>query len=286
MSRIAYVNGRYLPHRHAAVSIEDRGYQFADGVYEVIAVYNDRLTDEALHLARLARSLEELRIAAPVPVNALALILARVIKVNRLAEGFIYLQITRGVAPREHGFPAAARPQLVVTARRLKPPPAGQLAEGVRVVSIPEIRWARRDIKSVSLLPNILGKQAAREQGAYEAWQVDPDGTVTEGTSSNAWIVTQAGEIVTPPPSPRILNGITRIVTAELARRDGLTVIERHFTLDEAKRAREAFLTATTNPVVPVTQIDDTVIANGRPGHVSLRLHELLKAHLRREAGL
>jgi D-alanine transaminase len=285
MSRIAYVSGRYLPQSQAVVSIEDRGYQFADGVYEVIGVQHGRLTDLRLHLDRLDRSLAELRMVPPIEERVLIHVLERIVRLNRLGTGFVYLQITRGVAPRDHAFPAAARPQLVVTARRAKPASPDLWTEGVSVVTIPDIRWARRDIKSVSLLPNVIGKQFAREHGAYEAWQVEPDGTVTEGTSSNAWIVTGDGTLVTPPASSRILDGITRIVALDLARKAGMPVEERHFTVAEAKAAREAFLTATTVQVVPVTRIDETVIANGRPGSVALRLRDLMVEHVEREAG-
>jgi D-alanine transaminase len=279
MSRIAFVSGRYVPHRAASVSIEDRGYQFADGVYEVIAVHRRRLVDLDLHFARLARSLQALGISAPASDRTLEHILGRVIRRNRLDDGMVYVQITRGVAPRDHAFPPDAAPQLVVTARRLKPPSEAMLEQGVRVITIPEQRWARRDIKSVSLLPNVLGKQQAREQGAYEAWQVE-NGFVTEGTSSNAWIVTPDQEIVTAEEGPHILNGVTRLVTIDLARRHGFKLALRPFTVAEAKQAKEAFVTSTTALVIPVTQIDDTVIANGRPGSVSMRLRALLAAHL------
>jgi len=284
MPRVAYVSGRYVPQSAAMVSIEDRGYQFADGVYEVIAVHHGRLLDLGLHFERLARSLGEMRIAPPVSDLVLEGILARVIRLNRLKDGFVYLQITRGVAPRDHAFPVAARPQIVATAKRLKPADPLQWERGVKVVTIPEQRWARRDIKSVSLLPNVLGKQLAREQGAYEAWQVEPDGTVTEGTSSNAWIVSLAGELVTAPAGPRILNGVTRLVTIELARRAQIRVVERHFTVEEAKAAREAFLTATTTLVLPVTKIDDRVIGDGKPGPIAERLRDLMREHIEREA--
>jgi len=274
MSRIAYVSGRYVRHRAAFVHIEDRGYQFSDGVYEVVAIHQGRILDEALHLTRLARSLGELKISAPVSERVLRLILRRVVELNRVRDGSIYLQITRGVAPREHAFPKAAQPQLVITAKHAKP--VDHEAEGVKAITIPDIRWARRDIKSVSLLPNILGKQQAKEQGAYEAWQVDSDGNVTEGTSSNAWIVTMDGEIVTRPASTSILNGITRIVAIKAAREAGMKLVERSFSVAEAKEAKEAFITGTTSLVIPITQIDDRVIGNGKPGSFTLALRELM----------
>jgi D-alanine transaminase len=280
MSRIAYVSGRYLPHSAASVSIEDRGYQFADGVYEVLAVHRGKLLDRDLHLKRLERSLAELRIAKPVADRVLLTILERVVKRNRVANGIVYLQITRGVAPRDHGFPLSARPQLVVTARRAKPADPTLMASGVSVVSIPDERWARRDIKSISLLPNVLGKQIAREARAYEAWQVDAEGLVTEGTSSNAWIVTGAGAIVTRPAGPVILNGITRLVVIEFAREAGLDFVERAFSLEEAKAAPEAFLTSTTSLVTPVTRIDGAAIGDGTPGPVTRQLRARILQHL------
>jgi D-alanine transaminase len=212
MSRIAYVNGRYLPHGDAAVHIEDRGYQFADGIYEVIAVKDGALIDEALHMARFERSLSELRIAPPMSRRTLELVMREVIRRNRFSNGIVYLQATRGVARRDHPFPADIRTSLVITARAARPANRKAQEEGVKVISIPDIRWARCDIKSVSLLPNVLGKQQAREAGAYEAWQVDRDGMVTEGTSTNAWIVTQDGELVTRQTGNAILNapGVAR----------------------------------------------------------------------------
>jgi D-alanine transaminase len=283
MSRIAYVNGRYLPHGEASVHIDDRGYQFADGVYEVIAVQSGELIDEALHLARLDRSLGELRIAAPMPRRALALVLREVIRRNRVRDGIVYLQASRGVAPRDHPFPADIRTSLVITARRGRPANPKALSEGIRVITIPDIRWARCDIKAIALLPNVLGKQAAREAGAYEAWQVDENGMVTEGTSTNAWIVTQAGELVTRQASNAILNGCTRLALLDIARRVGLTFVERSFSVAEAMAAREAFLSSTTTPVLPIVRIDETVVGDGRPGALGRRLRELYAAHSREE---
>ena len=284
MSRIAYVDGRYLPHADASVHIEDRGYQFADGVYEVVAVQGGELIDEALHLARLERSLAELRIAAPMSRRALGLVLREVVRRNRVRDGIVYLQVTRGVAPRDHPFPADVRPSLVITARRARTANPKALSEGIRVITIPDIRWARCDIKSIALLPNVLGKQQAREAGAYEAWQVDADGMVTEGTSTNAWIITHAGELVTRQASNAILNGCTRLALLDIARRVGLTFVERPFSVAEAMAAREAFLTSTTAPVLPIVRIDETAVGDGKPGPLGSRLRELYAAHSREQA--
>jgi D-alanine transaminase len=275
MPRIAFVNGRYVPHRAAAVHIEDRGYQFADGVYEVVAVRAGAPVNLPLHFARLARSLGELRIAAPVGERVLERLVAEMVRRNRLADGIVYLQVTRGVAPRDHAFPAPRRPSLVMTARRAMPPSDEQVAKGVKVITIPDIRWRRCDIKSISLLPNVLGKQQAREAGAFEAWQVDGEGMVTEGTSTNAWIVTQGGELVTRQADHTILPGVTRRILLGLANEAGLRFVERPFSLDEARAGREAFLTSTTSLVLPITRIDETTIGGGRPGPVAGKLRQL-----------
>ncbi len=283
MSRIAYVNGRYLPHRHAQVHVEDRGYQFADGVYEVIAVVGDRLVDEAGHLQRLERSLKELSIGWPVAPHVLPGLIRETVRRNRVRDGIVYIQITRGVARRDHAFPVDARPALVITARN-QPPNLAAARSGVGVVTVPDQRWARCDIKTVGLLPNILAKQQARRAGAYEAWQVDDDGHITEGSSTNAWIVTRNGEIVTRQADQGILNGITRLAALSLADLAQLKVIHRPFSVDEAKAAREAFITSATSYVVGVTSIDGQKIGDGRPGPITMRLRELYLDKLAKDA--
>lgn len=272
MARFAYVNGRYVPHGEAAVHIEDRGYQFADGVYEVVPVIHGKMIDEGPHLDRLEYSLRELRIAWPVGRAALKLILRELLCRNELRDGLLYLQITRGVAPRDHKFPKSAKPALVVTTKRLKPTAPALVENGVPVISVPDIRWERCDIKSISLLPNILAKQEAVEAGAFEAWQVDAEGFVTEGTSTNAWIVTKDDVIVTRIANHDILNGITRQAVLRLTNSAGVTFEERPFTLAEAKAAREAFLTSSSGHVLPITRIDDQPIGDGKPGPVTKRL--------------
>ena len=272
MSRWAYVNGRYVPHREASVHIEDRGYQFADGVYEVVLVHAGAMIDEIPHLDRLDRSLNELRIDPPMGRMPLRAVLREVVRRKRIRTGLVYLQITRGVARRDHAFPTGVKPALVVTAKRLTLPREETLESGVRVVTIEDIRWQRCDIKSVSLLPNVLGKQHARENGAYEAWQIDQDGNVTEGTSSNSWTVTHDDRLLTRPATHEILNGITRQTILKLAAARGLTFEERAFSLDEALAAREAFISSATSFVTPVTQIDDTTLGNGRAGSFTMDL--------------
>jgi D-alanine transaminase len=274
MSRIAYVNGRYLPMRSAMVHIEDRGYQFGDGVYEVCEVREGRLIDERRHLARLRRSLEALRIRAPMSPKALGVVLRQVIARNRIGYGIVYLQVTRGVARRDHAFPVPEMPpSLVVTARPLNRRRNEALAAaGIAVISVPDNRWGRVDIKTIGLLPNVLARQAAIEQGARDAWFVDKDGAVTESASANAWIVTQAGVVVTRPADHGILRGITRTVLFDVVKAQGLVVEERAFTLEEVRAAREAFVTAASQIVLPVVRIDGHVIGDGKPGSIATAL--------------
>ena len=275
MSRIAYVNGQYVPHQDAAVHIEDRGYQFADGVYEVFAVHQGRMVGEQGHMDRLAHSLGELRIDWPMSARARGVIIREVSRRNRVRDGLIYLQITRGVARRDHSFPDNTESALVVTARRMPPLDKEQLRKGVGVITIPDIRWQRHDIKSVSLLPNIIGKQQAREAGAYEAWMVNNEGMITEGTSSNAWIVTKDGELATHNASHAILNGITRLSVLEAAVAAGVPFSERAFSVEEAMQAKEAFVTSSTSHVKAVTSIDGHSIGNGHIGELTSRMLDL-----------
>lgn len=276
MSRIAYVNGFYRNMRDACVNIEDRGYQFSDGVYEVCEIRDGRLVDMARHMARLQRSLSELRIAMPMPLTSLAVVMHEVVRRNRVHYGIVYLQITRGVARRDHAFPAKpVQPSLVVTARSLNlAKNQDTAAKGIKVITVPENRWPRVDIKSVSLLPNVLAKQAARDAGAYEAWYIDPDGYVTEGASSNAWIVTDQGSVVTRSAESGILSGITRAVLMDVLAALQIKLEERPFTAAEARQAAEAFVTSASQIVMPVVAIDNQRIGKGEPGPISLRLRE------------
>jgi D-alanine transaminase len=281
MSRIAYVNGRYLPHRDAMVHVEDRGYQFSDGVYEVCEVRDGRIVDERRHMARLQRSLGELRIQMPMLLSALSIVMHETVRRNRVRNGIVYLQATRGVARRDHGFPPPqTTPSLVVTARNLNRANGEREArEGVSVITVPDQRWARVDIKSVSLLPNVLAKQAAREQGAREAWLVDDKGFVTEGSSANAWIVTNEGKVVTRAADHDILRGISRTVVLEAIAALGLAFEERPFTVAEAYAAREAFVTAASQIVLPVVRMDSRPIGNGHPGLIATELRREFHRH-------
>ena len=275
MSRIAYVNGQYQDMRDASVNVEDRGYQFADGVYEVCEIRDGRIVDMPRHMARLQRSLRELRIAEPMTLSSLSVVLHEVVRRNRVRNGIVYLQVTRGVARRDHAFPVKpVAPSVVVTARSLsRDKNEATAARGITVVTVPENRWPRVDIKSVSLLPNVLARQAARDAGAYEAWYVDGDGFVTEGASSNAWIISK-GRVITRSAESGILSGITRAVLIETLAALQLTFEERQFTAAEAQQADEAFVTASSQIVMPVVAIDGQPVGDGRPGRTSLRLRE------------
>jgi D-alanine transaminase len=274
MSRIAYVNGRYLSRAEASVSIEDRGYQFADGAYEVCEVWGGCLVDEQRHMARLDRSLKELRITQPMSAAALSIVMRETVRRNRVREGSVYVQITRGVAPRDFPFPpVGTRPTVVVMARSNDLARLEQLAaKGIAVVTVPDIRWRRVDIKSISLLPNVLAKQVARDKGAREAWLINAQGRVTEGASSNAWIVSREGKLITHPLGNDILAGITRSVVIDIINVQGLDFEERAFSVDEAYAAREAFVTSASQTVLPVVSIDGRPVGNGTPGLIATAL--------------
>jgi D-alanine transaminase len=281
MTRVAYLNGRYLPRALAKISIDDRAVYFGDGVYEVCEVRDGRMIDEERHLRRLGRSLEALKIAWPIPEAALKMVLREVIRRNLVHYGIVYLQISRGVGPRDHGFPKAeVRPSLTVTAKSLDPGVnEAKAARGVKVISLPDGRWSRPDIKTLQLLPNVLAKQAAREAGAEEAWLIDREGFVTEGSSTNAWIVTSGGALVTRAADHAILHGVTRATLVDVVADLGLKLDLRPFTLDEAFAAREAFFSSSSAIAMPIVEIDGHTIGDGRPGEITLALrrrhHEL-----------
>lgn len=271
MSQIAYVNGVYAPLSRAAISIQDRAVHFGDAVYEVWAVRGGLLLDARRHIVRLKRSLSELRMTEPMGEAALMAVVRETLRRNRVRNGLVYLQISRGAAPRDHGFPpAGVAPSLIITAKSIDMAALeGRLAAGVKVITLPEIRWARCDIKTTNLLPNVLAKQQAREAGAYEAWFVDADGQITEGASSNAWIVDARGRLVTRELSNRILHGITRAVVLKVARDRNIEVVEAPFSIEEAQSAREAFVTAALAPLIPVIAINNLPVGEGRPGPIT-----------------
>ena len=277
MGRIAYVNGRFVPHGEAVVHIEDRGYQLADAVYEVWALFDGKLADAEGHFARLERSLSELSIPNPMSRRALTIVLKEAVRRNRVRDGLVYLQVSRGVAPRDHAFPAGqVRPAVVITVKAVDRVAAeARAAKGVSVVTTPENRWGRCDIKTVGLLPNALAKQKAREAGAAEAWFVDELGFVTEGASSNAWILDGEGRLRTRDTNANILRGVTRLTLLDVIREEGLQVDERPFTPDEAVAAQEAFITGAGTLVLPVVAVDGRKVGDGVPGPVATRLRRL-----------
>ncbi len=274
MSRVAYVNGAYLPLRGAGISILDRGFQFADSIYEVWAVRGGKMFDSHEHMARLQRSLAELRIAPPMSEASLMAVIRETMRRNRVRDGIVYVQVSRGAATRDHVFPSPATPPtLVVTAKNIDQRAiATRAASGINVTSAPDTRWARCDIKSVNLLPNVLARQGAKEKGAFEAWFVDADGLVTEGSSSNAWIVDAHGVLRTRALSQQILHGVTRGAIVRLSQDRQLKIEERAFTIEEAKNAREAFVTAASNAATAVIEIDGIRIGDGKPGPVTKAL--------------
>ncbi|HEY4123536.1 MAG TPA: D-amino-acid transaminase [Rhizomicrobium sp.] len=284
--RVAYVNGRYLHHAQASVHIEDRGLQLGDSVYEVMAVVRGALRDEEEHLDRLERSLREIRVAMPMSRGGLKFVFREVARRNRLRNGLIYLQVTRGAFRRDHPIPSEiAKPTLILTAREVDRAASEQRKErGIKVVTRPDERWGRCDIKTPQLLANLLAKTDARKEGAYEAWLVDRDGFVTEGCSTNAWIVTAEGEIVTRALSNAILPGVTRRVILEAAAAAQMKVVERRFTPEEASRAKEAFLSAATGACVPIVAIDGTKVGDGKPGSVTRRVQEIYEDWARSHA--
>jgi len=276
VGRIAYVNGRYVEHGEASVHVEDRGLQLGDSVYEVCAVVDGLLMDEEEHLDRLERSLKEIEAPMPMQRAPLKAVFRELIRRNRVRDGLLYLQVTRGAVRRDHPIPdMPPRPTLVMTARAIeKAALDARRKDGIAVITRPDERWARCDIKTTQLLANLLAKTAARRAGAYEAWLIDDDGNVTEGSSTTAWIVDGKGNLLTRSLSHAILPGVTRRVILEAAQESQLAVIERLFTPDEASRAAEAFISSATG-VVPVTAIDGRMVGNGKPGTVTRRVQEL-----------
>ncbi len=284
MTRCIYVNGQYRAYADALVHAEDRGFQFGDGVYEVMEVRDGRLIDQERHLARLSRSLSELKIPQPMTGAAMLRVLSEVVHRNRVHDGLVYLQVTRGAAPRDFALLDAAHPTtFVCLARPLNHAKVAAKAKvGIGVKTMPEARWNRCDLKTVMLLPSVLAKDAAKAEGAGEAWFVDPAGFVTEGASSNAWIITAAGELVTRPIGHDILAGVTRATLMDVATQLQLKVTERTFTVSEALAAKEAFLTSASNILMPVVRIDGKPVGNGKPGPIGERLraafHDVAKA--------
>lgn len=287
MSRTVYVAGRYVPHSRASVHVEDRGNVFSDAVYEVVRVVEGRLIDGDRHLARLHRSLAGLEIAPPMGDTALLQVIEEVVRRNRLANANVHIQISRGTAPRDHAFPRNAKPTLIVMARRMKRPSVEARGSGVRVITAPDLRWGRRDYKTVSLLPNVLACQAAATAGAQEAWLLKPNGEFTEASHSNTYIVDSDGTLITHPLGPDILGGVTRSVVLELAESNGISVKEQAFDQADVETASEALMTGTGSWVLPVVQVDQHIIGDGSPGLITRRLQQAYERHVfgNRETG-
>ena len=287
MPRIAYVNGTYTRAAEAAVSIDDRGYLFADAVYEVWSVFDGQLADLDGHLNRLERSLREIRIDMPMPRTSLLVVLNEVIRRNRIREGMVYLQVSRGAAPRDHVFPVDVKPAVVITAKPIDREAASHKAEqGIKAISAPDIRWGRCDIKTVGLLPNVLAKQQAKEQGAGEVIFVDRDGYVTEGGSTNVYMVGDDGIIRTRSLKANILPGVTRHNLLSVIADSGLEIREDPFTVEDVKGAKEVFISAATSLVMPIVAIDGQKIGNGTPGPIALALRDFYIDYARRTAGV
>lgn len=281
MPRISYVNGRFVPHAQAQVHVEDRGFQFADGIYEVIALIGGKLADERGHLDRLERSLGEIGMKLPLGRKGFSLLISELIRRNRAAEGGLYIQVTRGVSPRDFKFPKKITPSLVMILMPARFDMDLRKKTGRAVITVPDIRWKRRDIKSVALLPQVLAKQAAAEAGAYESWMIDDNGFITEGASSNAWIVTKKGELVTRPTEGNaILKGVTRNALQAVCRKEGIRIVERPFTVKEACAAEEAFCSSAVALIAPVVEIDGKKIGAGKIGPITEKLFDLYLSYI------
>lgn len=274
MDRVAYVNGQFVPENEASVSIFDRGFLFADAIYEVTSVLNGRLIDNAGHIARLGRSLEAMNISLSLNADALTSIQRELVERNQLDEGVVYIEVSRGAAPRDFAYPLGVSPTLIMFTQEKQIIDNPQAETGIKVISMPEIRWQRRDIKTVALLAACIGKQAALDAGADDTWFVE-DGYITEGTSNNAYIVTESGTLITRQLGTEILRGVTRDTVLSLSRDQALTVEERPFTLEEAHGAAEAFSTSASTFVLPVTQIDSHQIGDGKPGPITKQLRQV-----------
>jgi D-alanine transaminase len=282
--RIAYVNGRYVPHHTAVVPMEDRGYQFADGIYEVVMFYHRRFLDIPLHLARLKRSLEQMQIAMPMSEEALLLVMRGMVQRNPYLHGSIYIQITRGVAKRAHLFPHNTPPSVTMSVMPLRAYPANAYTNGVKVISYPDERWGRCDVKSIALLPNVLARQAAYEAGASEVFLYTKDGMMTEGSLSTAFLV-KDGTIITHPNDHAVLPSVRKQVIRDLCTQHGIPYVERAMPMAEVRTADEAFLASANSHVLPVTRLDDQPIGSGNVGAVATRLYALYQQHVTQQTG-
>jgi len=278
MSRTIYVNGCYQPYNNALLHVEDRATLFADAVYEVVEVKAGNLVDQDAHLERLERSLNEIKLVTDFALHTIPFIIRESIRRNRVKNGYVYIQVSRGCAQRDFIFPKTNETPatLIIFARSKNPLKLDKKSKkGIKVITHPDLRWKRPDIKTTGLLASVLARQTAIEQGAEEAWLYNEDEIITEGAASNAWIVNNKNELITHPANQSILKGITREGVMRLAKELNLKFSERPFSIEEAKEAKEAFITAATNLVMPVTQIDEKTVNDGKSGPISLKLREI-----------
>tara|TARA_Y100000590_G_scaffold460009_1_gene618380 strand:+ start:178 stop:1053 length:876 start_codon:yes stop_codon:yes gene_type:complete len=278
MKNITYINNKFVNHNNAKVSIEDRGFLFADSIYELISVFNKEIIDEKQHFNRLESSLKKIKINYDFNKKKFKKIINKLIKTNNVVNGYIYIQITRGVAERSHEFPKKYKPTTIIFTKHLNINKK-LYKTGVKIISIPDLRWLRRDIKTTSLLPNVLSKQLAIEKNAFESWLID-NGYITEGAASNAWIINNSKTILTHPATNKILKGVTRDTVIKLLKKSGFVIKEKPFNLIEAKNAKEAFLTSSTMSVLPVVKIDNFNISNGKPGDITKKIMQLYKNYI------
>jgi len=270
MNNTTYLNNKFVKHSNAKISIEDRGFLFADSIYELISVFNKKIIDTDQHLNRLRSSLNKVKIKYNFNKKKIKKIINKLIKLNNVINGYVYIQITRGVAERKHEFPKKYKPTTIIFTKNLNVDKK-IYKKGVKIITIPDLRWLRRDIKTTSLLPNVLSKQLAVEKNAFESWLID-NGNITEGSASNAWIIKSSNTIITHPANTKILKGVTRDTVIKILKKNNFNVKEKPFNLIEAKNAKEAFLTSSTLSVLPVVKIDNYNISNGKPGDITKKI--------------
>ena len=284
MKNITYINNKFVKNSNAKISVEDRGFLFADSVYELISVFNKKIVDIDQHLNRLKSSLNKVKLKYNFNKKKIRKIINKLIKLNNVINGYIYIQITRGVAERKHEFPKQYKPTTIIFTRNLNVDKK-IYKKGVKIITIPDLRWLRRDIKTTSLLPNVLSKQLAVEKNAFESWLID-NGNITEGSTSNAWIIKSSNTIITHPANTKILKGVTRDTIIKILKKNNFNVIEKPFNLIEAKNAKEAFITSSTLSVLPVVKIDNYNISNGKPGDITKKIMYLYNNYINKNKNL
>ena len=284
MKNITYINNKFVKNSNAKISVKDRGFLFADSIYELISVFNKKIVDIDQHLNRLKSSLNKVKIKYNFNKKKIRKIINKLIKLNNVINGYIYIQITRGVAERKHEFPKQYKPTTIIFTKNLNVDKK-IYKKGVKIITIPDLRWLRRDIKTTSLLPNVLSKQLAVEKNAFESWLID-NGNITEGSASNAWIIKSSNTIITHPANTKILKGVTRDTIIKILKKNNFNVIEKPFNLIEAKNAKEAFITSSTLSVLPVVKIDNYNISNGKPGDITKKIMYLYNNYINKNKNL